>query len=134
MANNWILIWYSSNNAGTVVIRVCPLAAVPDGSVRMLEVVGADLKPLRLLVLREAERVWGYENRCPHFGVPLAAKEQQLIFEPGVSLTCNTHYARFRWRDGVCDRGDCEGEALTAVALSVSAGWVVLNDTPRGPD
>ncbi len=109
-------------------IQVCPLAAVPDGGVRMIEVAGSDLIPIRLLVLREVERVWGFENRCPHFGVPLAAKEKQLIFEAGVSMTCNTHYARFRWRDGVCDRGDCEGEALTVAALSVSAGWVVLND------
>lgn len=109
-------------------MQICLLDAVPDGGVRMVEVAGADLKPFRLLVLREAGRVWGYENRCPHFGVPLAAKEQQLIFQAGVSLTCNTHYARFRWRDGVCESGDCKGEALTVVALSVSAGWVVLEE------
>lgn len=83
-------------------------------------------EPFRLLVLREGEAVRGFENRCPHFGVPLATTEAQLIVQPGVSLSCNTHYARFRWDDGVCDRGDCLGESLTPLVVSRIGDEVVL--------
>lgn len=87
---------------------------------------GPKEKPFRLLVLRSGESVLGYLNRCVHFGVPLAAKEAQLIFKPHISISCNVHYARYRWADGHCDLGECEGDSLTPVPLVVEAGQVVI--------
>lgn len=81
--------------------------------------------PFPLLFLRSGETITAFANRCAHFGVPLAAKQEHLIFEPHVSLTCNVHYARFRWSDGVCDRGDCEGDALIPVPVQVDADGMV---------
>jgi len=80
----------------------------------------------RLLVLRSGDTCFGYENRCPHFGVPLAARDDQLILKPHLSVSCNTHYARFRWADGYCESGDCAGESLVQVPLVVSDGVVYL--------
>jgi nitrite reductase/ring-hydroxylating ferredoxin subunit len=80
----------------------------------------------RLLVLRSGDTCFGYENRCPHFGVPLAARDGQLILKPHLSVSCNTHYARFRWADGYCESGDCVGESLVQVPLVVSDGVVYL--------
>lgn len=77
-----------------------------------------------LLALRSGDHCFGYENRCPHFGVPLAARDAQLIVKPHLSVSCNTHYARFRWQDGFCESGDCAGEYLLAVALAVRDGMV----------
>ena len=78
-------------------------------------------QPFHLLLLREGAQVRAFVNRCPHFGVPLAARQTQLISKPGTSITCNVHYARFRWSDGVCESGECVGEGLMPVPLDVSA-------------
>ena len=98
--------------------------ALPDGQVRMLDIPGgpdgAAPQPFRVLLLRSGERFTAYANRCAHFGVPLAAKQEHLQFVPHVSLTCNVHYARFRWSDGVCDRGDCEGDALSPIPVQLA--------------
>ena len=99
--------------------RVCALADLPDGSGRMF-VFPAGAGEFRLLVLRSGDRCHGYENRCPHFGIPLAARDEQLILKPHESVSCNTHYACFRWEDGFCVFGDCAGESLPAVALVVA--------------
>lgn len=52
--------------------------------------------------------------------MPLAAKQAQLIYTPHASVTCNVHYARYRWTDGSCESGECEGESLLPVPLSLS--------------
>lgn len=80
----------------------------------------------RLLVLRSGQQCFGYENRCPHFGVPLAARDDQLIIRPHETVSCNTHYARFRWHDGYCEFGDCAGESLVQLPLSIAGGEVRL--------
>jgi nitrite reductase/ring-hydroxylating ferredoxin subunit len=109
-------------------ITICQFAELADNSVRMFETLLPEQeKPFRILVLREGEGVRGFENRCPHFGVPLATTQAHLIFQPGISLTCNTHYARFRWDDGLCDRGDCLGESLNPLVLRRIGDDVVLD-------
>jgi nitrite reductase/ring-hydroxylating ferredoxin subunit len=74
-------------------------------------------RPFRLLVLRSGERVHAFVNRCAHFSIPLAAKQEHLLFKPHVSLTCNAHYVTYRWEDGVCESGECAGGALMPVPL-----------------
>jgi nitrite reductase/ring-hydroxylating ferredoxin subunit len=78
-------------------------------------------KPFRYLLLRSGTTVKAYVNRCAHFGVPLAARQDLLIFKPHVSVSCNVHYARYRWADGVCESGDCAGESLLPIPLDVDA-------------
>ena len=118
--------------AGTVLLH---RDAVLDGQV-LMHSVAADpanpqAKPFPLLLLRSGDHITAFANRCAHFGVPLAARQEHMIFEPHTSLTCNVHYARFRWSDGVCDRGDCEGDALTSVPLHIDAdGQVRIGPQP----
>lgn len=81
----------------------------------------------RLLVLRSGDQCYGYENYCPHFGVPLAERDEQLILSPHKSISCNTHYARFRWHDGFCEFGDCEGESLVPVPLTLQGGLLYFS-------
>jgi len=96
-----------------------------DGGVLLHEVFAptdkAQQNPFRLLLLRSGAEVKAYANRCAHFGVPLAGKQEHMQFVPHISLVCNVHYARFRWSDGLCDRGDCEGDSLIAIPLDVDA-------------
>jgi nitrite reductase/ring-hydroxylating ferredoxin subunit len=93
--------------------------ALPDGQATMYTLAGP--QPFPVLLLRSGEEVKVYANRCAHFGVPLAAKQEQLLFKPHISITCNVHYARYRWADGVCESGECEGESLIAIPVVVNA-------------
>ena len=88
---------------------------------------GEGKQTFRLIVLRSGDDVFGYVNRCAHFGVPLAEKMEQLIFKPGQSLSCNVHYARYGWRDGSCQDGECDGEGLLAVPLEARDDDVVIS-------
>lgn len=108
-------------------VHLCRFDELTDGHIRLCETVSDGSTPAqRILVIREGVGVRGFRNVCPHFGVPLAQRQEHLIYEAGVSLTCNTHYARFRWSDGYCIRGDCEGESLLPVKLAIRSGWVDL--------
>jgi nitrite reductase/ring-hydroxylating ferredoxin subunit len=98
---------------------------VQDGQVLMREIFvssdSAQQQPFKILLLRSGTVIKAYANRCAHFGVPLAAKQEQLIFQPHTSITCNVHYARYRWSDGVCDKGECAGETLITIPVQVDA-------------
>ena len=115
--------WQDLPNAPAPGTVLAALDALEDGQVWMVEIdsaPGGDLvKPFLALVLRSGDTVTAFVNRCAHFGVPLAAQQSQLIYHPHASITCNVHYARYRWTDGVCDRGDCEGERLVPIPLDV---------------
>lgn len=108
--------------------------ALVDGQALMHQVFAASdtaqAYPFRVLLLRSGARVLAYVNRCAHFGVPLASRQDLLQFQPHVSLTCNVHYARFRWDDGVCDRGDCEGDALIPIPLQVEPNGAIRIAAP----
>lgn len=104
---------------------LCALDELADGQARMLT-LGEGEKPFRLLILRSGEQLYGYVNACAHFGVPLAARQEQLLYKPHETLTCNVHYARFRWQDGYCYHGDCEGDSLVPVPLTVKDGAILI--------
>ncbi len=108
--------------AGTV---LCQLSDLPDGGGRVFA-FGPEKDPFRLILLRSGDQVIAWHNRCPHFGQPLALKDEWLILKPHTTLSCNVHYARFRWADGVCESGDCEGESLTGVSVTVRDGQVLI--------
>ena len=99
--------------------EVCGLDEVPDGKARQF-VYGEGSESFRLLVLRSRERVWGYVNKCPHFGTPLNLEPDRFLIHDHSRIYCMTHYAMFRFDDGFCEEGPCAGDALTRVPLAVS--------------
>ena len=114
---------------------LCSRDALPDGQATLweLDTGGGPGQPFKLLLLRNGLDVTAFANRCAHFGVPLAARQSQLIFTPLVSITCNVHYARYRWADGVCEAGECAGESLVRVPLHISDnGAMRIATTPGG--
>lgn len=115
--------WHELPRAPAPGTELCSVHSLTDGEPMMLELDtgGGPAKPFRLLLLRSGPQVTAFVNRCAHFGVPLAAKQAQLIFKPHTSITCNVHYARYRWADGVCESGECEGESLMPVPLQQDA-------------
>ena len=123
------LLWHQLPNAPSVGTVLGFVSAIGDGQALMQTVFGAadatttgsEAQPFHVLLLRSGSHVQAFVNRCAHFGVPLAAQQSLLKFVPHTSLTCNVHYARYRWSDGVCDRGDCEGESLIALPVTQDA-------------
>ncbi len=117
--------WRDLPNAPADGTAICTESELRDGECRLLQVGPAE-GSFELLIMRSGDNWRAYANRCPHFGVGLAQRQEHLIYEAGVSLTCNVHYARFRWQDGHCERGDCAGDALLAIPVECRNGWVVI--------
>jgi nitrite reductase/ring-hydroxylating ferredoxin subunit len=117
--------WQTLAHAPLPGTRLGHVDDIQDGQVVMHQVFAdtdaAQQAPFKILMLRSGPEIRVYANRCAHFGVPLAARQEQLLFQPHTSISCNVHYARYRWSDGVCDKGDCEGEALMAIPVVVDA-------------
>jgi nitrite reductase/ring-hydroxylating ferredoxin subunit len=129
------MLWYALPRAPAPGSAVGSVNELPDGQATLLalDTGGGVAQPFRLLLLRDGAQVRAFVNRCPHFGVPLAARQALLISQPGNSITCNVHYARFRWSDGVCESGECVGEGLMPVPLDISAdGQLSIGAADRG--
>ena len=118
--------WFELPNAPAPGTVLGARAALPDGQATMLALPDE----FKVLLLRNGDAVHAFVNRCAHFGVPLAAKQEQLIFKSRISITCNVHYARYRWDDGVCEAGDCEGESLMPLPLEIDGHGTICIATP----
>ncbi len=94
--------------------------ALADGQAMLREVA-----QFKLLLLRSGQEVKAYANRCAHFGVPLAQRQEHLLYTPGQRITCNVHYARYRWSDGRCETGECNGAPLLAIPLDIDAQGLI---------
>jgi nitrite reductase/ring-hydroxylating ferredoxin subunit len=118
-------LWHTLPHAPAPGTLLGHVDEVGDGQVLIRQVFAAtdsaQQHPFKLLLLRSGQSVTAFANRCAHFGVPLAAKQEHLKFQPHTSISCNVHYARYRWSDGVCELGDCEGESLVAIPVTVDA-------------
>lgn len=108
--------------AGTVLIDGDQLAMLADGQ---CSIVRLD-EQRSVLVFRSGERYLVYLNRCPHFGVELARQPEHLYLEAHQWFRCSVHYAKFRWHDGYCFSGDCEGDSLTPIAVGIKSGGLVV--------
>jgi len=79
-----------------------------------------------LFAIRLADCVMIYVNACPHLGVPLDWLPGKFLSADGRLIICATHGAEFRPEDGLCLRGPCRGDRLTAVPCEVRDGWVIV--------
>jgi nitrite reductase/ring-hydroxylating ferredoxin subunit len=114
------------SHAGTV---LCALDELADGQGLPFE-LGEEPDVLRIVVVRAGDRVRGYHNRCPHFGIPLDIGRGVKTFRQ--HILCVNHYAVFRFEDGYCIDGPCKGGALTPITLEVSDGSIALGSAPLG--
>lgn len=76
-------------------------------------------------IVREADRVRGFVDRCPHNGMPLSALPDRYLTRDGKYILCSGHGALFL-RDGACVAGPCAGEALEAWPVGVKGDAVVV--------
>jgi len=103
---------------------VCRLSDLAGGARGFT--IGGGNWPLRLLVVRVADAVHGYLNRCPHAGHPLDLLPQHFLTADGTLILCSSHGALFEKSTGYCVAGPCAGRSLTPVPLEVKCGFVLL--------
>lgn len=120
-----------SRVSGAGAVRLCRLEELADGAARGFT-VGAGAGRTEIFVYREAERIWGYRNSCPHVGTPLDLAGDDFLSLDGSHFLCHTHGATFRIEDGFCIAGPCKGESLKPVALRFDDGWIALAATVVG--
>ena len=106
---------------------VCRLSEL-EGGARGFTLGSGDW-PLRGFVVRVGATVRGYLNRCPHAGHPLDLLPQRFLTADGTLILCSSHGALFEKATGLCVAGPCAGRALTPIALQVSCGFVLLDDS-----
>ena len=106
---------------------VCRLSEL-EGGARGFTLGSGDW-PLRGFVVRVGATVRGYLNRCPHAGHPLDLLPQRFLTADGTLILCSSHGALFEKASGLCVAGPCAGRALTPIALQVSCGFVLLDDS-----
>lgn len=79
----------------------------------------------KVIVYRDGENVSGFEDACPHMGVPLPWTPDTYLTEDGQYLRCANHGALFDLR-GKCVFGPCKGACLPRLELAVRHGDVWL--------
>lgn len=104
-------------------VRLCALSDIPDRSARNFVL---QLKSGRFhgFVVRFGMEVYGYVDRCPHMGIPLAKSLDQYMTPDGDHIKCGWHGALFRVEDGSCVEGPCLGGKLAAWPLATVMGDV----------
>lgn len=81
-------------------------------------------------ILRFRDQLVAYENRCPHWSVPLDAEENQFLDSSASFLFCPMHGAGFHAEDGRCFQGPCQGDALDRFEIRLEGDIAVIS-TPR---
>ena len=109
-------------------IPLIGLDEIADGAARGLEVERHG-ETLRVLLVRRGERLFAYENRCPHRGTPLDWVPDHFLDREGHFIVCATHGARFEIEDGRCVAGPCAGDRLRQLTIELSGDtWVLPPD------
>lgn len=94
----------------------------PDNSTRSISV-----DQRSLLIVKHAENIFIYANRCPHTGETLDPMGGSVANAGGLLLQCQRHAAEFVSTSGECVSGPCQGEQLEPVAFTLSGGDIYLD-------
>ena len=107
-------------SAGTA---LCSLADLSDPGAKGFEFRAGETL-FNAFVVRRGERVFGYEDRCPHAGWPLSMAPDKYLTREGDLILCAGHGALFRFEDGLCVGGPCGGKRLSPWPVTVDDGVV----------
>lgn len=82
---------------------------------------------LDLFMVRMDDRIYAYENHCPHTGSPLDWMPDQFLDIDKQFIQCATHHALFRIEDGFCIQGPCSGAYLRSLKVIQEGDQLFLN-------
>jgi nitrite reductase/ring-hydroxylating ferredoxin subunit len=109
---------------------ICELNDIPSMRARGFVLARRDgdrgVVPWLIFVIRWGRNVVGYENCCPHEGVPLDWERGQFLDGNGTRIQCGKHGALFDLGTGDCVEGPCLGARLTPVELVVDDGDICV--------
>ena len=105
-------------------VSLCALDMIADGAARNF-VLEMRAGRFHGFVVRQGAAVFGYVDRCPHAGVPLARTLDDYLTPHGDLIACGWHGALFRIDDGECVGGPCAGQRLTPWPVTVRDGTIV---------
>ena len=110
-------------------VALGPLELIPDGGARgfVLEMRAGRFHGF---VVRRGGAVYGYADRCPHAGLPLAQKLDDYLTPGGDLIACSWHSALFDVETGACVGGPCSGSRLTPWPVEVKEGRVTTAALP----
>jgi len=100
-------------------VRLAALDDIPDGSARNF-VLQMKAGRFHGFVVRKGDSVFGYRDRCPHMGLPLAQELDRYLSSGGEMIACSWHGALFDIESGRCVGGPCAGARLTPWPLVVA--------------
>jgi len=84
---------------------------------------------LDIALFRAGAGVRAWRNVCPHMGRSLTFAPGEFLLGERGELICPHHGASFDLRTGECLAGPCLGDKLTAVAVTVDDGRVLLDSS-----
>ena len=104
-------------------VKLGPLDLIPDGTARNFVL---EMKAGRFhgFVVRRGDRVFGYRDRCPHMGLPLAQELDRYLTSGGELILCSWHGALFDIESGRCVGGPCLGAGLSVWPVAVDNGLI----------
>jgi nitrite reductase/ring-hydroxylating ferredoxin subunit len=102
---------------------VCRLSDLDDPGALGFQFRDGD-RLFQAFAVRRGAAVYGYIDRCPHAGWPLALEPDRFLTQDKAFILCAGHGALFRLQDGVCVAGPCAGKALRSWPLVVNDGLV----------
>ncbi len=85
------------------------------------------------IVIRHAEGLAVYVNRCPHVTYSLDYGDGQVLDDSGRFLMCSSHGAMFLPESGECSKGPAHGKRLEALRFT-RGGDALLVTFPPEPD
>ncbi len=104
---------------------LCKFSDILDGGSKGFE-IGEGPQAYELFITRRGERIYAYENSCPHTGGPLDWTPDRFIEKESGHILCATHGALFRLETGECLAGPCAGDWLRALRVSIDGEDIVL--------
>ena len=104
--------------------QLCRILQIADGGALAINTQGNE--PLALVLIRRHDRVFAYENSCPHALMKLDWEPGRFLFTPAGKLVCPQHGASFIVETGECVLGPCLGAYLQPFKIMLKDGavWV----------
>ena len=104
---------------------LCPVSDLEEGVPREIYKALPD-EEIHLIVGRLGDKVFAYDNVCPHQGRPLNWAPDRFLVHAGEQIVCAAHGATFRLDDGSAVSGPCQGVGLKKVEIELRDGSVWL--------
>lgn len=105
-------------------VKLGPVSLIENNSARnfVLQIEDAYFHGF---VVHKGGGFYGYADRCPHTGLPLAQQLDDYLTPQADLIACSWHGALFRIKDGLCIGGPCAGKHLMPWPVRVEDGFIV---------